>query len=51
MTQVQIVLLVMTAACIATGVALHRQHALGTGGLVLATLTALAIAGAMFFTQ
>lgn len=51
MTQVQFVLLLMTAACIATGVALHRQRALSTGGLVLATLTALAIAAAMYFGQ
>lgn len=51
MTQVHAVLLVMTAACIATGVALHRQKALGTGGLLLVTLVALVIAAAMIFAQ
>ncbi|MGQ9366681.1 hypothetical protein [Azospirillum sp. ST 5-10] len=51
MTGVQFALLLMTGAAVATGVALHRQGALGTAGLVLATLAALAIAGVLYVSQ
>lgn len=51
MTEVQAVLLLMTAACIATGVALHRNGALSAGGLAAAVAAALVIGGVMFLTQ
>ena len=51
MTGVQFALVVMTAASIATGVALHRQGAIGTGGLALATIAALTIATFLYVTQ
>ncbi|WP_156927160.1 hypothetical protein [Azospirillum halopraeferens] len=51
MTVVQFALLASTAAGIATGIALHRSGAIGTGGLATATAAAVVIAAFLYSAQ
>jgi len=51
MTEVKLGLLLTGAAVIGLAVALHRQRALGRGGLMTVIAATLATVAAMFLTQ
>ncbi|WP_372394865.1 hypothetical protein ABMY26_02345 [Azospirillum sp. HJ39] len=51
MTDAKLGLILTSVAVITVAVALHRQHALGRNGLVMAIAATAAVFAAMFFTQ
>ncbi|SMH61940.1 hypothetical protein [Azospirillum agricola] len=51
MTDMKLGLLLTAAAVIGMGFALHRQRALGRGGLALVIASTLAITASLFLTQ